>query len=191
MSEYEAWLKLAEIWKTTRLNECNEIFVKIRGFKSYGLCGTIRLIVESNRLRERMIESIAKNPQKYCGFCWPLTEGGAMQRVAFCLRMAEREAWLELAERWKKVELCPCGFCQNAVVDQKWWLTGLCATVSYYVKDPDIRDSMLDKIDAVNPNGGYLWAQTPEGAKQRIKFCLERANELSNTASCEDSSYSS
>lgn len=106
--------------------------------------------------------------------------------------MLEREAWAFIKSIFENTDNFKKEWAEYRVgykiKDKKFYSFGMCMIIEYLC-DMDVIcvttcNSMLDKIKAALDSqtdkdyDGYLFPCDLEGAKERVKFCEERMNEL-------------
>jgi hypothetical protein len=98
--------------------------------------------------------------------------------------LTTREAWKELARWWKNPQVCGCG-CGRMTVGAS--IAGLCSAISIMrfrkMISEEQEKEMLDSLPRYGPvvlEGvrSFIWPTDAEGAKERVKFCLEQAGIL-------------
>lgn len=92
MSEREAWLFLAEKWKSPKMDFYGCFYITL-GVRCYGLCHSIRNISGlENKTAWEMVAKISQEeenlPVDVEGYLWPHDLEGSISRVKFCERMA-------------------------------------------------------------------------------------------------------
>lgn len=92
--------------------------------------------------------------------------------------MTEKEAWLYLAQVWEgNVRYGP--HCVEAVLFRDF-AYGLCYTLDILEDNTLICRQVKTQMERKIPEHGirFLFPTTLLGAKERVRFCLERAEEL-------------
>lgn len=108
--------------------------------------------------------------------------------------LTEKEAWLKIAEWFKiinrktlKVESVNAPPHPRFLPEITYrWCDGMCVCIDELLKhnyiDLTTKDVMLYKIKLIKPSRKaerfYKWSFTKAGDKQRVQFCIDRANEL-------------
>lgn len=95
MTEREAWLRCAEIWRTAKpAVDGGEYMVRVtpNGLPLFGICGVLNRILDPYGTLRATMRARMKNhapPEDEDGFRWDFNKAAAEARVAFCERMAK------------------------------------------------------------------------------------------------------
>jgi hypothetical protein len=94
--------------------------------------------------------------------------------------LTEKEAWLKIAEWFKQDR-----YNRGIFMPNKRYYTGdgICLCIEILDENrllhDDVTQSMHSKIEFERKGFvSYVWPLTPEGDKQRVQFCIDRAKEL-------------
>jgi hypothetical protein len=104
-------------------------------------------------------------------------------------QLTEKEAWLKLAEIYTGTRNVDNRFALQSPTnpDKSFHFGGVCCGIlglgKFNFIDEKTQETMLDKMDDYGDKqsprvGIYFWPNNSEGDKQRVQFCLDRANEL-------------
>lgn len=94
LSEWEAWLFMAELWKDAVDLEDGSWGVRYKGFTAFGMCHLLPVMpihISTRLLMGAKIEDVMNqlSVRRY-RYLFPTTEEGAKQRVVFCLEQAAK-----------------------------------------------------------------------------------------------------
>ena len=95
MSEYQAWLYLAELWDDAKPNEYGDHSIIIFDKAVNCLCNSLKYLYFEGKINPTlylyMWNVIKRVPRLALSeYCWPKDAAGAKSRAKFCRDMAER-----------------------------------------------------------------------------------------------------
>jgi len=199
LNELQAWQYLVKAWA----NPDSENNVIVNGGRCLALCWSVANLynITSFATRQKMckkIDDYGLRNNIRTGYYWPLrTDKGVAARLKFCKdrvkqilkhkktknlqpsnkKLSERQAWLLLAECWKKPVNAWTGIQKVENIECK----GLCASINAITHKITI-DTRIDMLGRINDYRKkhhkyymYIWPTTQDGAKERIKFCMDQA----------------